>query len=416
MRRLLALLMAAVFVVGAAGCGSPPAVDAGAAAAVGIDRAPLDAAGTHRIVAIGEATHGNHEMAEIRRTLLLRLAAEQGFRTVALEADFGGAEVVNDYVQGGPGTAADSARALGFDVYATTEMATLIDDLRAFNADRAPSDRIQFAGFDLQRYDHNKERLLEYLRSVDPTVARSAETDLASLTDATRSTLEGPPLIEAQAAARQLLDAMAESEQRYVAASSRLAYVNAVHHLTSIERTTQLRQSVGPKYGELRDAWLAENVTWLVDREKDEGRDKVVITGHVGHVEKSSAAYGYVAMGERLATAYGDDYFVIGTEFGSNRFAAKKPDGERTEFSVDHDSELAGLFGTEPLGYVDLATASQSPVNAALLTSPVRMGMIGDEFRWYSRFLTQSYTVKVVPADAYDALVYVPNATSTTPL
>lgn len=83
---------------------------------------------------------------------------------------------------------------------------------------------------------------------------------------------------------------------------------------------------------------------------------------------------------------------------------------------MKHDSALAGLFRTEPMGYVDLATAMQSPANAELLTSTVRMGMIGDEFRWYSRVLKLTYTVKMVPADAYDALVYVPDATPTTPL
>lgn len=416
-KRLLGLVASLVLLTGVAGCGgAAPEVDVAAAGAVGVDRASLAEAGRHQIVAIGEATHGNHEMAEVRRILLLRLAAEQGFRTFALEADFGGGEMVNDYVQGGPGSAADAARALGFDIYATTEMATLIDDLRTFNTNRALKDRIQFAGFDMQRYDHNKERLLSYLATVDPATAKQTGTSLAALTDATRATLEGAPLTDAQAAAQTLLNAMKKSETRYVTASSRVAYSNAVQNLTSIYRTTQLRQSVGPKYGELRDAWLAENVTWLLDREAAQGRDKIVIAGHDGHVEKSSAAYGYEAMGKRLANTYRDDYFVIGTEFGTTRFLAKTPDGDRSEFTVNHDSRLAGLFGSQPMGYVDLATAMQSPANAALLTSTVRMGMIGDEFRSYSRYLEQAYTVKMVPADAYDALVYVPEATPTTPL
>ncbi|MFI7640827.1 hypothetical protein [Nonomuraea sp. NPDC049400] len=50
------------------------------------------------------------------------------------------------------------------------------------------------------------------------------------------------------------------------------------------------------------------------------------------------------------------------------------------------------------------------------LTSEVRMGNVGDGFRSIYSSLSWTYTVKTVPTKAYDALVYVPQASPVTPL
>jgi erythromycin esterase len=83
---------------------------------------------------------------------------------------------------------------------------------------------------------------------------------------------------------------------------------------------------------------------------------------------------------------------------------------------VSHDTPLAGLFGAEPLGYVNLAQASATPANRRLLGSELRMGSVGDGYRSLFSALSWTYTVAMVPAKAYDALVYVPRATPVTPL
>lgn len=399
---------------GMTGCATP-STDTVTAQPQPVDQASLTAAGRHRIVAIGEATHGNHELVALRSTLIQRLATEQGFRTFALEADFGGAEMVNDYVLGGPGTAADAARDLGYDIYATTEMADLIEAVRDHNDASPDPDRIRFTGFDLQRYDHNKTRLLRYLAAVDPETATTATAALADLTDAGRNNLDAATVTRAQTAIGALLEALSRDHRRYVARSSEPAYADAVHHLRTIDGTTRLRQSVGTQYGELRDRLMAENVSWIVDREAAAGRTKIMIGGHVGHVEKTGAAYPSPSMGELLTARYGEDYFVIGTDFGSSTFLSRSGNG-RSEFTVRHRSTLAGMFGDQPAGYVDLATAGTSASNAALLDAPVKMGMVGDEFSWYGRFLPSMFTVSVVPSKAYDALIFVAEATPATPL
>lgn len=63
------------------------------------------------IIALGEATHGNAEFQRLRRDVLERLTEEYGVRSFALEADFGEAAGVDEYIKGGAGTAAEALKA-----------------------------------------------------------------------------------------------------------------------------------------------------------------------------------------------------------------------------------------------------------------------------------------------------------------
>src|SRR5436190_18294977 len=69
-------------------------------------------AGNHQVVLIGEASHGTHEFYEIRAELTKRMIAENGFRSLAVEADWPDALRVHRYVQGS-GTEASAEAALG---------------------------------------------------------------------------------------------------------------------------------------------------------------------------------------------------------------------------------------------------------------------------------------------------------------
>jgi erythromycin esterase len=385
-------------------------------AVVPLDQAPLDDAGSHRVVGIGEATHGNAEFARTRLLVIRKLVEEHGFRTVTLEADFGGMAVANDYVLTGRGSAESAAKALGFDIYRTRETAELLAWIHDHNAHTAADDRVRVYGFDMQRYDHNKARLLRYLATVDPDQVDPTEKALADITDATRAEQDKEKVAAAAVAADRLVTRMKDDRERYVKASSARAFALAVHHAETVQRGAELQLS-GNDYARMRDAWMAANIGWIADLEADLGRTKLVVGGHNGHIDKTGAAFGFEAMGKRLAQAYGEDYFTIGTEFGTSTFLSRdEGSGVHRPFTVRHDTPLARLFGDQRWGYVNLAEASSEAGNRDLLTSGVRMGNVGDSFRSIYRHLSWTYTVKMVPARAYDALVYVPHAGPVTPL
>lgn len=106
-----------------------------------------------RIIALGEATHGNKEFQELKLSIFKKLVEENGVRAFAIEGDFGGCLEVNEYIHGGSGSALEAVKKIGFKIYQTKEMMNLIDYMRDYNMSHLDDD-IRFYGFDMQRTEY----------------------------------------------------------------------------------------------------------------------------------------------------------------------------------------------------------------------------------------------------------------------
>lgn len=60
-----------------------------------------------KIIALGEATHGNAEFQQLKLEVFKRLVEDCGVRAFALEGDYGGCEQVNRYIHGRAGCGGD---------------------------------------------------------------------------------------------------------------------------------------------------------------------------------------------------------------------------------------------------------------------------------------------------------------------
>lgn len=100
------------------------------------------------VLALGEPTHGIAAFPLLRNDVLRHLV-ERGYRSIVLETDVFAATVVDDYVAGAPADI-DTVLAEGFShgFGAVPGNRELVEWLRAYNAGRAPEDRVRFHGFD----------------------------------------------------------------------------------------------------------------------------------------------------------------------------------------------------------------------------------------------------------------------------
>src|SRR5689334_18805634 len=57
-----------------------------------------------RLLALGEPTHGEDVLLEVRNDLFRQLVEHEGYRTIAIESDCMMGLVVDDYVKSGTGT------------------------------------------------------------------------------------------------------------------------------------------------------------------------------------------------------------------------------------------------------------------------------------------------------------------------
>ncbi|MFJ9008480.1 erythromycin esterase family protein [Streptomyces canus] len=102
-----------------------------------------------RLLALGEPTHGEDTLLELRNELFRRLVEQEGYRTIAIESDCMRGLVVDDHVTSGTGTL-DEVMEYGFShgwgsCAANRE---LVRWMRAHNEGRPASERLRFVGFD----------------------------------------------------------------------------------------------------------------------------------------------------------------------------------------------------------------------------------------------------------------------------
>lgn len=102
-----------------------------------------------RMLALGEPTHGEDALLDLRNALFRQLVEQEGYRTITIESDCMAGLSVDDYVTSGTGTL-DDVMEHGFshgfgDSAANRE---LVRWMRAHNDGRPASERLRFAGFD----------------------------------------------------------------------------------------------------------------------------------------------------------------------------------------------------------------------------------------------------------------------------
>ncbi|MCA2201693.1 erythromycin esterase family protein [Streptomyces sp. SMS_SU21] len=102
-----------------------------------------------RVLALGEPTHGENTLLELRNTLFRQLVEEEGYRTIALESDCLRALTVDAYVTSGEGSLDDvTERGFSHDWGGSQANRELVCWMRDCNADRPADDHVRFAGMD----------------------------------------------------------------------------------------------------------------------------------------------------------------------------------------------------------------------------------------------------------------------------
>jgi erythromycin esterase-like protein len=237
---------------------------------------------TARIVALGDATHGTHELydAHVRMTLAL---VDQGVTTLAFEAPFAEFARIDDYVRTGEGDLSELLRSHPYWFWDTQEVFDLLTALRGRG--------VRIAGVDAANVFTSAEYVVEKLRERDPSLAAFAESQYACL--------HSPP----SDLCRSLI---AEVRPRVPAELQRAARM--------VEQGNDIREDILGR----RDQYLAENLLAL------DGR--VVVWGHNEHWGRTD--YHLVdpqllrPAGVWLHEALGADYVAVGSVVRDGTFAA----------------------------------------------------------------------------------------------
>ncbi|WP_369215355.1 erythromycin esterase family protein [Streptomyces flavofungini] len=305
-----------------------------------------------RLLALGEPTHREETLLDLRNELFRQLVEEEGYRTIALESDCVRGLMVDDYVTSGTGSL-DAVMERGFshDWGASAANRELVRWMRDYNirADtdgRPASDRLRFAGFDgplEMTHAASPRRALTALHAhltahLDPGLLPCTAdtldrllgdddrwTEPAAMMDPARSAGQSPDAAQLRLLADEmaaLLDRQAphplaatareDGERAHLYGRTALGLLR-YHHWMADASPARMSQLVG-----VRDQMMAHNLLALAER------GPTLVHAHNAHLQrpKSSMRMGgspleWWSAGALVNTRLGDGYAFLATAIGS---------------------------------------------------------------------------------------------------
>lgn len=343
-----------------------------------------------RIVALGEASHGNAEFQELKLSVFQQLVKNTDIRAFALEADYGDGVLVNQYIHSeGPCNSAEEAVAnLSFRIYQTEQMVELVSWMKQYNDTAAAEDQLSFYGFDIQNPEANSSLVEDFCIRV------GLETDLSDV-NSIYEKLSGSPEVY-------------EEEPDY---KSVLVSCKGLLHTQELEA---IDISNFIECSNFRDAAMADMVGEILAIEEAKGHEGIMISGHNGHV--STQGLYYKSMGESLGERYADAYFVIGTDYYKTTCNINNSDtdvrGDYKFCSADPLAYQAKYYGGQY--YLNFADV-QEGATKDLIDGTISTGSLGEAYTTLMKFVPTSHRVVTNVQSNYDAMILVYQATPTNP-
>ncbi|MFI6846163.1 erythromycin esterase family protein [Kitasatospora sp. NPDC050467] len=302
-----------------------------------------------RLLALGEPTHGEDALLDLRNELFRQLVEQEGYRTIAIESDCMMGLVVDDHVTSATGSLDDAmARGFSHEWGVSAANRELVRWARAYNEGRPASERLRFAGVDgpLEITGAASPRqaltaLHGYLAArVDakllPCTATTLDrllgaddrwTDPAAMTDPARSVGQSAEAGRLRLLADDLVALLDTQTPHLVTADSPDAWDRArlygrtatgllrYHHWMADTSPARMTRLVG-----LRDQMMAHNLLALADR------GPTLVHAHNSHLqrEKSSVRMGGVRLewwsaGALVNARLGQEYAFVATALGTIR-------------------------------------------------------------------------------------------------
>ena len=396
---MTSIWVAGVFAIAMAATATPatsqPARNAGGkSVAVPLDAAALPGGG-RQVLALGESSHGNEEMLRARNRLILQLVDQGRIRWVALETGYAESRLLDAFVRGGAGDAADVAKrgfTSGFGAFEAN--VALLRALRAANARRAQRNRVGVIGIDLSLGGPldsapTMAPVRCALEGVGDERRRAALT--AAFLEAVKPGLAAPTVTDRQKAAFHELASQLRSSLLPTASTEARTCARIVTQSAAVFDGVPASFTPGSIPSDAwvsvsrRDEAMAANVLDALHRSAGKS---VFLFAHTSHVLKSPRRGGQwsmqehppISMGEVLRQRLGSRYFVIA----------------QIESAPAKTSPVPDLIASYPAKCTEPCVV-RADARPQLRTTALRIGINGSD-------------EQVIDATAADAFLIVPTA------
>jgi erythromycin esterase len=339
-----------------------------------------------RVVELGESAHGVAEFDWMKVRLVKYLHERLGFDVIAFESSLSGCDVADSRV--GVESPREVMRDCIFAVWSTSEVDPLFEYLEAERKGRHP---LALAGFDTQNSGRAKgavsERLVRHAAMLDASLAAAILEDDGDL----RAPIAARDAERMGKAYAELAERLSNRHDELVTRGAEAAQLDITiqEARSRVRYVEQLSRSAEDGYA-TRDEGMADNLDFLLDR-KFPGR-KVIVWAHNFHVAKEPRADADAkTMGTFVAKRRGAEVYTIGLYMG--RGVAAENDRKPYDIAPPPPQSLEAILAGAgwKMSFTDLSRPPVPPwAHETLLAR-----------EW------GKYPVKIVPARAYDALIYI---------
>ena len=354
-----------------------------------------------QVVGLGEASHGVAQYHQMKADVFKALVENNGCRTFIIEGDFGGALKVDQYINGGNGTAEEAVAEIGFAIYRTQEMADLADWMRSYNETVSQEEALHFYGMDVQRFDNNKEYLFSVIDQIHPELSAEYSEVFAQLTDENRNSLDKTTWNSAKESISEFILKLDAVETDIVESLGQPAFDFAKECANTIYAYFEVQLS--NNYNATRDRYMYEKVEWFLQH----GDGSILfINGHNGHIGKKSIA-GYTCLGELLSKNLGNSYYSIGTDAQKTQFNSQKDNGDFEVLEVSNSNDLNNQLTLAGNGqyFIDFTSAALDETWKQILSSEQTITTLNVGLSSALKMLKSAYTTTVIPQDTFDGMI-----------
>jgi protein-L-isoaspartate(D-aspartate) O-methyltransferase len=391
--------------------------------------AMFDRFGKHRVVLLGEASHGTSEFYRARAAITRRLIEQHGFDIVAVEADWPDASSVNRYVRGLPRREDEEPPFRRFPtwMWRNTDVAAFVGWLRAHNEEASEVAKAGFYGLDLYNMSGSIAAVLAYLDELDPQAAAVARERYGCLTPwqnepATygRAVLTSGYRKCEEAVIRQCRELL-EKQLDYESQDGE-SFLDAAQNarlVASAEKYYRVMYYGGAESWNLRDRHMFETLEYLLASKGPES--KAVVWAHNSHIgDARLTEMGLIReelnIGQLCRERFGDEAALIGFGTHSGTVAAATDwDGpmEVKTVRASHAGSVERCFHAagKPRCLLDFAG---QPAAAEALAAPRLQRFIGVIYRPETELL--SHYVEASLSKQFDAYVWFDRTRAVTPL
>lgn len=346
------------------------------------DMMPLKAViGDARIVSLGESAHLNGSFYKVKHRMVEFLVTEMDFTVFAMEASFGCASKINDYLLGGDVSPQEALEELVYKVWRTEEILDMLNWMREYNA--VHDKKVKFYGFDTRPVFRCAKVVYDYLKKTNGTgdyeeillewiTLKFDRTDKEKMKNTTGQVRNLISCLENQCPAA----GQDKKEWDFAVQNSRVLLQHLEHFLILPDRS---------KASDMRDKHMAENVKWIIDYEEGAKTILWAANPHITDLPGSGC------MGSYLRRMYGDDMVVIALL--CDRKDSESSDGKISFSRTGSMEELLTLAGLD-VSVLDFRSLPEGIVSE-YLNSPFRSGGI-----------------KTIYPISYDAVLFIKSTSS----